>query len=271
MDVSVVSRNSELYRLCRDILGKVAKNQWTVSIVEPERVPRGAGIYFWDSPHAPGAAGLPKVSTTHLFLASRKDLPGFQAPAGVSNPSIPLKPATRATLTTFLRQALTPYQDPQSETASRRARRDEVLHPMPHRTKRVPGIATAVFRRHVRRRPDVQPGRIQTCMEQALPERLTNIRHNACKGTARAGAIEVRGYLYSWRRRTSESRVKVERRRSRLPLAQFLPYRYLSFRAAHSRRAPDQPLRRIHLLQRRARPLGRRSWTCDLQNDRYRP
>ena len=262
MDVSVVSRNSELSRLCRDILGKVAKKQWTVSIVQPELVPRGAGIYFWDSPHASGAAGLAKDSTTHLFLVSRKA-------------TIPLKSVTRATLATFLRQAVTAYKDRQSDTASLRARRDEVLQPMLHRAIRVPGIVTAVFQLsvgpHGRHRPDLQPGRIHTCMEQAVLELLTNIRHNACKVTARAGAIEVRGYAYSWRRRTSESRVKVERRCSRLPLPQFLPYRHLSFRAAHFRRAPDQPLRGIHLLQRRARPLGRRSWTCDLQNDRYGP
>jgi signal transduction histidine kinase len=307
MDVWVVSRSSELYRLCRDVVGEVAKKQWTVSIVEPDQVPRGAGIYLWDSPHAPGATGCVPDSTIHLFLVGRKELAGFRPPAGISNPNILLKPVTRATLTTFLSQAVTAYKDHQSATASLRAQRDEllqwliqtnlklqeydqdrtsflaralndfrapltalsgysglllseplgpltrdqreVLQRMLHSTKRVSGMAAAMFQlsigRHVRQRPDLQSGQIQTCMDQAMLEiapyaeeksiaitadlspsptelhidsgqieqLLANILHNACKFTARTGVIEVHGYSYFWDRRTSESRVKVERRK----------------------------------------------------------
>jgi signal transduction histidine kinase len=114
-------------------------------------------------------------------------------------------------------------------------------------------MAAAMFQlsvgRHVRQRPDLQPGHIQTCMDQALLEiapyaeeksitmtadlgpsppelhidpdqieqLLIHVLHHACKFTVRAGAIEVRGYSYFWDRRTGKSRVKVERRQAARP------------------------------------------------------
>jgi two-component system phosphate regulon sensor histidine kinase PhoR len=102
--------------------------------------------------------------------------------------------------------------------------------------------------RHVKRRLDLQPGRIQACLDQALHEIapfaedkrigitvdagpcsrqlffepgqmeqvLINILHNACKFTPRAGSIELTGRSYFWERRANFSTVSVERRNRNL-------------------------------------------------------
>src|ERR1019366_4740412 len=112
-------------------------------------------------------------------------------------------------------------------------------------------MAAAMFQlsvgRHVKRRPDLRPGDVRECLEQALHEVapfaedkaiaittdlvpcqhplyfeagqieqvLINILDNACKFAPRAGTIELRGYPYFWERRTTISSLPpaAERRR----------------------------------------------------------
>lgn len=131
------------------------------------------------------------------------------------------------------------------------ANQREVLKRMQHSAKRLSRMAGAMFQlsvgRHVKRRPDLQRGDIQECLEQALHEIaplakdkaigitadldpcghplyfeagqieqvLINLLDNACKFAPRAGTIELRGYLYFWERRTTKSSVPpaAERRR----------------------------------------------------------
>lgn len=126
----------------------------------------------------------------------------------------------------------------------------EVLRRMQNSAKRLSRMASAMFElsvgRHVKRRPDLQPGDVRACLEQALHEiapfadeksisitpefqpcvedlyfeagqieqLLINILDNACKFTPRAGSIEIRGYPFFWDRRTSRSKPygKSERR-----------------------------------------------------------
>jgi len=98
--------------------------------------------------------------------------------------------------------------------------------------------------RQVKRMLDLQPGDIQSCLDQALHEIapfaddksiaitvdvspsvlqlffetgqmeqvLINILHNACKFTAKSGMIEVSGRPFFWDRRTNSSTVSIERR-----------------------------------------------------------
>jgi signal transduction histidine kinase len=127
----------------------------------------------------------------------------------------------------------------------------EVLRRMQHSTERLSRMAAAMFQlsvgRHVKRRPDLRPGDVRECLEQALHEVapfaedkaiaittdlvpcqhplyfeegqieqvLVNILDNACKFAPRAGAIELRGYPYFWERRATKSALPaaVERRR----------------------------------------------------------
>lgn len=125
----------------------------------------------------------------------------------------------------------------------------EVLRRMHHSAKRLSRMAGAMFQlsvgRQVKRRPELVPGDIRECLEQALHEItpfaddkgiairaditpsdvplhfeagqieqvLINILDNACKFTPRAGSIEIRGYPYFWDRRVTRSSMPLQAER----------------------------------------------------------
>jgi signal transduction histidine kinase len=308
MNVTVVSRDRELFRLCREILGEVTRQKWTISIGEPDGSSADADLYLWDFQSEPIPAL--KESATHLFLVNRKELPRFRVQAESLNPNILLKPVTRATLTAFLGLAVTAHETRMSATTSLRAERDEilqclmqtnlklqeydqdrtaflaralhdfrapltavsgycglllseplgslnkdqreVLQRMLNSAQRLSRMAAAMFQlsvgRQVKRRPDLQPGDVQLCLDQALHEIapfaedkaititadffpcpsqlffeqgqieqvLINILHNSCKFTPKNGTIQVNGYPHFWERRIGQSTIPVERRTKNL-------------------------------------------------------
>jgi signal transduction histidine kinase len=119
----------------------------------------------------------------------------------------------------------------------------EVLRRMQHSAKRLSRMTSAMFQlsvgRQVKRLPDLRPGDIRECLEQALHEItpyadekgiairvdlapcdlplyfeagqmeqvLINVLDNACKFTPRSGSIDIRGYPFFWERRMSRSAV----------------------------------------------------------------
>jgi signal transduction histidine kinase len=311
MNVTVVSRDRELYRLCCDILGEDTQQNWTISVAEPEQASGDSDLYLWDFQPTTIPAGLPKGSATHLFLVNRKDLPGFRTESEVVNPNILLKPVTRATLAAFLGLAVASHERRLSATTYLRAERDEILQclmqtnlklqeydqdrtaflaralhdfrapltaisgycglllseslgPLKHDQRevlqrmlksshRLSHMAAAMFQlsvgRQVKRRPDLQPGDLQCCLDQALHEItpfaddkgigiaadfnpcpailhfeanqieqvLINVLHNACKFTPKCGTIQITGAPFFWERRMADSPVPAERRTKAIP------------------------------------------------------
>ena len=117
----------------------------------------------------------------------------------------------------------------------------EILRRMQHSAKRLSRMTNTMFQlsvgRHIKTRPDLRPGDIRDCLEQALHEItpfadekgiairvdlapagpplyfeagqieqvLINILDNACKFTPKAGSIDIRGYPFFWQRRMNNS------------------------------------------------------------------
>ena len=123
MNIKLVSQESGLYKLCREILTEVSGRRWTLTAVSAEAVEPDGDLYIWDfRPEILLSEQVQRTSAKHVFLVDREDLPNFRVEMGSASPLILLKPVTRAALATFLSLAVT------SEAAnSLLADRDEIL------------------------------------------------------------------------------------------------------------------------------------------------
>lgn len=120
MDIRLVTEDTELFEICREVLSEIPEHTCTLSAAPLDHASTGADLYIWDfDPEFPIPDPVLQSPSHCLFLIDREDLSGFPvAPVG---PIILLKPVTRATLGTFLRLALS------SQAACRpRADRDEI-------------------------------------------------------------------------------------------------------------------------------------------------
>jgi signal transduction histidine kinase len=128
MDVKLVSRDRDLYKLCCEIMAEIPGQEWTVTVVDSENGKGESSLYIWDfQPHALLPERLHGNASRHLFLVSRKDLPDFRHKVRDSDANILLKPVTRATLAAFLGLAISSQEDRISTANTLRADRDEIL------------------------------------------------------------------------------------------------------------------------------------------------
>ena len=129
MDLKLVSRDRELYKLCCEILAELHGQEWTVTVVDPENCNGDAHLYIWDfQPNTEFPECLDGNSARYLFLVSRKDLTDFRNRVREADAGILLKPVTRPTLAAFLGMATSSQGDRIDPTAnSLRADRDEIL------------------------------------------------------------------------------------------------------------------------------------------------
>lgn len=125
MNVILVSRDGDLYKLCREILNEFNGLDWHLVKADPENCTAEGDFYIWDNP---ARLELPDTVdqrfSKHLFLVPRSDLAKFHESFGMVEAAILLKPVTRACLSAFLGFAASAYHD---RISTLRADRDEML------------------------------------------------------------------------------------------------------------------------------------------------
>ena len=103
MDIVLISEDRELYRVCLEILDEILHQPWTLSAASPDDAISQADLCIWDyQADVPLPNYGDRVSSKHLYLVSRKDLPEFRRQMAVAEAHILLKPVTPVTLAAFL-------------------------------------------------------------------------------------------------------------------------------------------------------------------------
>jgi signal transduction histidine kinase len=127
MKVQLISVDSDLRKLCQDILAQLGCRNCHISggMVEDS----DSDLCIWDyAPDMKLPAEADWVPLRHLFLVLRKDIGNFRQAAPYPDATIILKPVTRAALTAFLGYTLTAdHRRPGAGEDSVRADRDELL------------------------------------------------------------------------------------------------------------------------------------------------
>jgi signal transduction histidine kinase len=134
MNIVMVSRDADLQKVCREVLGDVLGTGWTFTVEEDSEKLRSEGdLHIWDVPN--NANLLDRFSSAewkkHLILLHKEHLTSLQE-KGFPRVNVILKPFTSATLRTFLEQACTRFLErrspaPRTSVETLRADRDELL------------------------------------------------------------------------------------------------------------------------------------------------
>lgn len=126
MKVHLASRDTDLYKLCREILAEFPEREWDLSMTMTEDP--DAHLSIWDySPDLEIPHAAARVPTKHLFLVQRKDIGNFRRAVTFSEATILLKPVTSTTLSAFLKYAVSVHEKCGSAASALRADRDELL------------------------------------------------------------------------------------------------------------------------------------------------
>jgi signal transduction histidine kinase len=128
MHIILISGDSDLYKLCREVLNEFNGLDWHLLKAAPETCPSDGDFYIWDSPaRIDLLQGIDQRFSKHLFLVPRSDVAMFHENLGAAEAAILLKPVTRACLSAFLGFAASAFQERISAAHSLRADRDEML------------------------------------------------------------------------------------------------------------------------------------------------
>lgn len=126
--VKLVSEDRELLKLCREVLGEICGQTWSLSAATSDSVELGSDLVLWD--YQPGMllpVHIGSHPSKHLFLVHRKDVAEFQNAIAPTEANILLKPVTRTTLQSSMGLAVSAYQERASVASPSRADRDDIL------------------------------------------------------------------------------------------------------------------------------------------------
>lgn len=131
LTIAIISNDSQLHVLCRQILTEEAGGDWEVRLLQPDGNLPGSDLTIWD--FDPNLAIPERIRTEahkHLFLVERRELETFRTTFPHFSAGILLKPVTRPTLLAFVEQRIGKRAGASREQATPgglRAERDEVL------------------------------------------------------------------------------------------------------------------------------------------------
>jgi len=128
MNVLLTTADTDLFKLCGDILNDYEGLDCHFSKVAPGVSPTDADLYIWDgAPAVDLPCSIDHHFSKHLFLLQRTEVATFRENLGTAEAAILLKPVTRATLSAFLGLAASTFHDHISTARSLRTDRDEIL------------------------------------------------------------------------------------------------------------------------------------------------
>jgi signal transduction histidine kinase len=104
MEVVLVSKDTNLQKICRELLGEILGRNWGFTVADVDAPIPSADLYIWD--FHPGMA-LPENPEwqKHIILLQREHLPCMQE-SNFPAVNVILKPFTEATLRSFLEQSV---------------------------------------------------------------------------------------------------------------------------------------------------------------------
>jgi signal transduction histidine kinase len=128
MKINLLSADSDLHKMCREIVGQLP-GRGGHSLVTAEAAGNGsADLHIWDvRADSVLPKNLDRCLSKYLFLLDRKDVAGFRESLPQAEANILLKPLTRATLSAFLGLAVAAHEERVSTASSLRADRDDIL------------------------------------------------------------------------------------------------------------------------------------------------
>lgn len=108
MKVRLISKNPELFRVCRELLPKEHALGWNLYDEQAGDPPAPDELMIWDVPSGGVIPGNPtaKPLWNSLFLVDRADVDAFREAHGQAYLNVVLKPVGRATLSAFLHEVL---------------------------------------------------------------------------------------------------------------------------------------------------------------------
>jgi len=135
MHIQLVSKDKQLFQLCRETLEKLHGNEWTFNMGrDPDGDPL-PDLFIWDCDSdvaLPSGLDL-EQERKNIFLVSRKKMAALVERLPMAAMAILLKPVNKATLRAFLEHAVQRHEmNRSSDLSSLRADRDEILQCLLH-------------------------------------------------------------------------------------------------------------------------------------------
>ena len=105
MDVALISRDSSIRRLCREVLATLPATHWNLLMASPDEPVPAADLYIWDWEQQMSLPAEPSSSHAHMLVLGREEAHHILEALPDCGVTLLLKPVNPDALRTFLEQA----------------------------------------------------------------------------------------------------------------------------------------------------------------------